>query len=491
MKREEYKHLDGLDLAELISRREVSAADTMQCAVGLAQEFDDKFNILCHERIEESLELSARGAPATRFSGIPFLLKDSGLPARRFPSSIGSRLFADTQYAQNSTLVDRFEKAGLIPFARTRVSELCMAPTTEALANGGPTLNPWDISRSAGGSSGGSAVAVATGVVPLAHGSDGGGSVRIPAACCGIFGFKPSRTLLPLGPNRGESLGGMASDGMLSRTVRDTAALLDAVGGYEPGGPYASPPKRASFLSCTYPSLQSQPLRIGVWREAWEGIAISPECIAAVDETASLLRELGHTVIEATLPDFDYSKFVHAHATVLATNIVLLADARLRQLGRTLEEGDLEPAIADGYEVGKTISGAHYVQAINEFHMVGRKIETGMHGFDIILTPTLTSLPAKLGSLNPFGNFHEFRRKVADYTTFLAILNASGQPAASLPLTWTKAGLPVAVQLVGHFGQDDVVLRLSGELERAAPWLPVLKSKWKTQATQAVAALHG
>lgn len=470
MERSEYLKYDAVGLADLIRRKQVTAGDVMQCAVDLAQDYDNTYHFICHEQYEASLELAKSYQVREHFGGIPFLLKDSGLASVRFPSSLGSRLFENTTYAVNSTLVDRFEHAGLIPFARTRVSELCMAPTTEAFLNSSPTLNPWDVTRSAGGSSGGTGVAVSTGVVPVAHGSDGGGSVRIPAACCGVFGFKPSRTVLPVGPSRGESLAGMATDGVLSRTVRDSAALLDMIRGYEPGGPHASPVYRDSFWASTLPDLKRPFLRVGVLRDAWSGIPVAPECVDAVDYAVALCVSLGHDVVNIDLPALEYDKFVEAHCTVLATTIVLNADAKLSQLQRPLSDDDLEPAIHDGYHVGKSLAACDYANAVSVFHKVGRQIQTAMNGFDILLTPTLTQLPARLGAYQAVGDFRQFREKVAQYATFLAIINASGQPAASVPVYWTPEQLPVGVQLISHFGRDDLVFRLSAELERVAPW---------------------
>lgn len=470
----EYLKLDAVELSERIHRGELSAEHAMRCATHLATLYDEPYGLLCHQQVQTALGQARQGRTQTRFAGVPFLLKDSGLASQRLPSSLGSRLFSNTHYEQDSTLAHRIDQAGLISFARTRVSELCMAPTTEAVCYGTPTRNPWATDRSAGGSSGGAGAAVALGLVPMAHGSDGGGSVRIPAACCGVFGFKPSRGLLPVGPHKGESLGGMATDGILSMTVRDSAAFLDAVCGYEPGGPYASPTHRPSLSDSILPSTDRRRLRIGVWRQAWNGLPIAPECIDAVQASAQLCQTLGHEVFDVPLAPFSYEQFTQAHATMLATAIARSVDAKLQQLGRTLAELDLEPAIADGYRIGQGVSALEYAAAVDCFHAVGRAIEHSMSDCDLILSPALMSLPVKIGTLQATGPFPEFRRRVSEYTTFLAIINASGQPAASIPLHWTAEGIPVATQLIGHFGQDDVVIRLAAELERAAAWFPRL-----------------
>jgi len=470
MHSKDYLAHDGLGLSELLARGETTPAELMECAIGLAREKNPPLHALCYERYDESLAVARDWALRGPFGGIPFLLKDSGLAHTRFPSSIGSRLLNDTTYARNATLADRFEAAGFIPFARTTVPEFCMAPTTEALRNGAPTRNPWDLTRSTGGSSGGAAAAVASGIVPVAHGSDGGGSIRIPASCCGVYGLKASRGRMPMGPFKGEGWGSLATDGVLSRTVRDSAAALDATAGYETGAPYAPPPSP----SASYLSLLDQPvgrLRIAVWRSAFDNIDVAPECVAAVDRIAKLLAEQGHEVIDSTPPDIDYQAFVTAHANVLAANIVLSVETRLALTGAKLGDNDLEPAYREGYDVGKRLEAATYVASVNRFHAIGRTLENYMSGFDIILSPTLTQLPLKLGVLSTQNiGFMDFRRQVSRYGTFVAAINASGQPAASLPGMWTEAGVPVGVQLVGRFGREDLVLQLSAQLEKLVPW---------------------
>lgn len=472
MHTKDYESFDGLALANLLEQGEVTSAELMDCAIALAESRNPGLNLITYPRFDESRRIAADWAPRGPFRGIPFLLKDSGFAHRRFPSSIGSALFNDTTYDHEATVASRFEAAGLIPFARTTVPELCMAGTTEAVRNGGPTCNPWDRTRSAGGSSGGAAAAVAARIVPVAHGSDGGGSIRIPAASCGVFGLKPSRGRVPMGPKRGEGWAGMSTDGVLSRSVRDTAAALDMISGYEPGAPYAAPPKSRPFLDAVREQTH-RPRRVGVLRNAWNGIAIAPECQAAVDHSAALLSALGHEVFEARLPDIDYDGFVHAHGSILASNIVVAVDTRLGLLGRTLRDGDLESVIRDGYDVGKRLDAAAYIDAVSRLHAVGRAFAAAMAGVDVLLTPTLVQLPCKLDylSLNTDGmGFRDYRARAATYSTFLPVVNGAGLPAASLPLWWTDAELPVATQLIGHFGDEDTLLDLSAQLERAAPW---------------------
>lgn len=487
MNLDDYRNLDGLAMAELLEKGETTSHALTRCAIDLAEAWDLTLNAITYPRYEESLDIARDWQPRGAFRGIPFLLKDSGFAHRRFPSSIGSRLFDDTVYPFDATVAGRFEAAGLIPFARSTVSELCMGASTEARRNGAPTRNPWDLGRSVGGSSGGAAAAVAARIVPVAHGSDGGGSIRIPAACCGVYGLKPSRGRVPMGPARGEGWGGMASDGVLSVTVRDTAAAMDAIGGYEPGAPYASPPQPEPYLEVVRRAqrlddatgatggagaLGKGRLRIGILREGWNGIGIAPECDAAVTHAARLLASLGHDVAEARLPVLDYSGFVIAHGNILATNVALAVDTKLKALDRAMRDDDIEPVLAKAYVIGKGLDAATYVDAVQRLHAIGRAFAAAMRDYDLLLTPTLTTLPAELGylALDVDLPFREFRERAAGYATFLAVINAAGLPAASLPLSWTDAGLPVATQLIGHFGREDMVLAVSAQLEALAPW---------------------
>lgn len=471
MQNQEYERHDGLGLAALLRAGEVTSHELMECAIRLARQRAPALNALSYEAFDASIEVARTWTQRGAFGGIPFLLKDSGIASTRLPSSLGSRLFDDMRYTRNSTLVDRFEMAGFIPFARSTVPELCMAPTTEAVRNHGPTRNPWDAGRSAGGSSGGAAAAVAAGIVPVAHGSDGGGSIRIPASCCGLFGLKASRGLVPMGPFRGEGWGGLAVDGVLSRTVRDTAAAMDAIVGAEPGAPYVGPVFEKKLLASVQEGL-NRPLRIGVWRKPFGGLPLAPECLAAVDATAKLCESLGHHVVEMETPAFDYDGFVDAHAEVLAANIVLSVDGHLKALGRSLRDDDLEPAILDGYEMGKSVSASVYASAINRFHAIGRLMDNCLDGFDVLMMPSLVQLPAPLGDLAMTGGFQEFRRRMGRYSTFMALINASGQPAASLPTYWTPNRLPVGTQIVARMGRDDLILQLAAQIEATGIWQP-------------------
>lgn len=469
MTMDEYESLDGLTMAGMIHRREVSPRDLMERAIAAAELCNPALNLLSRTDYDWALERADKAEPRGTFGALPFLLKDSGLASKDFPTNLGSRLFADTKSPIDGTLTERFFADGLIPFGRTAAPEMSMAPTTEAVQNGGPTRNPWNTDHSTGGSSGGAAVAVAVGIVPIAHASDGGGSTRIPAACCGIYGLKASRGLIPFGPVKGEGWGGLASDGVLTRTVRDTAAVMDGIAGPELGAPYASPPRPDSYLALLDRPFD-RPLRIAKWTNAFDDIAIAQDCLDAVTRAEELLVGLGHEVVNAPLPPIDFAKFVEAQIAIMATNVAVSVNTKIQNSDIHGWEKLLEPAILDARNMGQTISAETYVGAINRLHTIARQMAIYLDDYDFVLTPTLTQPPAPLGYLTMNDDFRSFRTKVSSYTTFTAIINASGQPAASMPLHWSAAGLPIGVQLITRFGGEADLLRLSARLEEAAPW---------------------
>ncbi|MET4278959.1 MULTISPECIES: amidase [unclassified Bradyrhizobium] len=473
----EYVMFDGLGLADLLHSQQISPLELMDCALRLSEERNPGLNALCYIDPEMARRTAAQAELKGRFGALPLLLKDSGLPSTSLPTSMGSRLFAgSTPSAVDATIVTRFLADGFLPFGRTTVPEFNMAPTTEAVQNGGPTRNPWDRTRSSGGSSGGAAVAVATGMTPIAHGSDGGGSIRIPASCCGIYGLKPSRGLVPAGPIRGEAWGGLGINGVLTRTVRDAAAVLDGIAGMEPGAPYAAPPVPVSYFALLENNFE-RPLRIAKWTAAFEDIAIAPECIAALDVTETLLTRLGHEVVDAPLPPIEFSQFVKAQIQVLAATVTTTVNGKIRHSSDTGWRERLEPALLDAYELGARLTAEAYALAIDQFHTVGRQMALYMADYDLVLTPTLTQLPTQLGVITTEDDFRSFRQKISRYTAFTAIINASGQPAASLPLHWAEQGLPVGVQLISRFGGEAELLRISAHLESASPWMAKIASK--------------
>lgn len=469
MHNEDYQARDGLGLAALLQAGDVAPVELMGCALDIAAQVNPQINALCHMDPDLGRALARVATLKGHFGALPMLLKDSGLAARGLAHSLGSRLFAGLDIPLDATVTERLVVDGFLPFGRTTTPEFSMAPTTEAKVNGGPTRNPWNLEHSTGGSSGGAAAAVAAGILPVAHGSDGGGSIRIPASCCGLYGLKPSRGLVPSGPSRGEGWGGLAADGVLTRSVRDTAAALDGIAGADPGAPYAAPSGPGSYLAGLDRPFD-RVLRVAMWTRAFDDIPVHPDCIAAVRTAAQVLERLGHEVVEADLPPIAFAKFVKAQIDVMAANAAVLVNGKVRNAPNTSWQALLEPAILDAWEMGRRLSAEDYVLAITRFHTIGRQMESVMTGFDFILTPTLCQPPLPLGQLSTDTDFVTFRTAASRYTTFLAIINASGQPAASLPLHWNADGLPIGVQLVGHFGAEADLLSLSAQIEAARPW---------------------
>jgi amidase/6-aminohexanoate-cyclic-dimer hydrolase len=466
-----YDNYDAIGLAELVKRKQVSAGELLDTAVAQVERLNPTLNAIVHPAYDRARAAIARGLPDGPFTGVPFLLKDLGCEAIGYPTHMGSHFFADYQWTVDSEIWIRLRRAGLVAFGRTTSPELGISPATEAKVYGGPTRNPWNLEHTSGGSSGGSGAAVAAGIVPMAHGSDGGGSVRIPASCCGLFGLKPTRGRLPDGPLQGEGWGGMAIDGVLSRSVRDTAAMLDACHGRDVGAPYDAPHVARPYLE----EIKTPPrrLRIAFCKTTLHGIAIHPECVAAVDAAARLCTELGHEVIEGK-PSFDFDKAVQAWTKVVACGTALSVRLRAQALGREPGPGDIEPATRGAVECANAVSGQDYLQSINVIHATGRQIARFFENHDILITATLAEPPARIGRFamsNP--DFLDYRlgpKGIIHYSPFTSIFNMTGQPAASIPLHWSKDGLPVGTHLAANFGDEATLLKLAAQLEQARPW---------------------
>jgi amidase len=462
---------DALGLADHVKSGDVSAAELLEEAIRRAEVVDPALNVMAIRAYDAARRLAGGSNHAGPFAGVPFLLKDSGAEARDFPTNGGSRLTAGTQWQQDSTVFTRLRQAGLIPFGRTTVPEFCVGPASEAVLYGGPARNPWNLARTAGGSSGGSAAAVAAGVVPAAHGSDGGGSIRIPASNCGLFGFKATRARLPDGPYGGEGWAGMAIEGFLTRSVRDGAALIDCTAGHDQSSPYRAPPLQGSCLGATQRSLKG--LRIGCVTTSFTGKPIHPECEAAVLNAARLLAAMGHNV-EPAVPKARFDAMMLAWCKIVACGMALSVEGALKSRKRALHDDDIEPLARSALEFARTVSGAGYLEAIETIHAFGREMEQAFDDFDILLSATMAEPPAAIGRFShATGDYLDFRMgpgRVFDYSPFCAAFNASGQPAASLPLHMTADGLPVGIHIAAAFGADELVFALSAELERAAPW---------------------
>jgi amidase/6-aminohexanoate-cyclic-dimer hydrolase len=465
---------DAVALAALVARGEASPDELLDAALARVEADDPALGAVVQVAAEAARARIDAGLPDGPLRGVPILLKDLGGEADDIPGNGGSRLTAGTVWPVDSTVVARMRAAGLVIFGRTAAPEGGVGPVTEAALYGAPTRNPWALSRTPGGSSGGAAAAVAAGMVPAAHGSDGGGSIRIPASNCGLFGFKATRALLPDGPYAGEGWAGMAIEGFLTRSVRDMAALLDATAGPEVGAPYPPPPLPSTFAA----ALDRPPrrLRVALCETDFEGRAVHPDCAAAARAAARLLEGLGHRVDEAR-PDADHAGMLRAWTVVVACGTALWVRARVRARGRALEPGDIEPVAEGACAYAATLSGADYLAAVETIHAYGRRMAAFFDRFDALLSPTMAEPPARIGRFAhqrpEFRDFRAYRlgpEGVAAYSPFTAAFNASGQPAASLPLWWSSEGLPIGVQVAMPFGADVALMALCAELEAAAPW---------------------
>lgn len=471
MTQETYLKQDATGLAELVAKGEATPDDLLDIALALSAERNPPLNAVVQQQEDAARQAIRAGLPDGPFRGVPFLLKDLGAEARTYPTNNGSRLFANMRWSYDSEIYLRMQATGLVPFARTTSPELGVGPVTESQVYGGPTRNPWNTNHTSGGSSGGSGAAVAAGIVPAAHGSDGGGSVRIPASSCGLVGYKPTRARLPDGPQSGEGWGGMAIDGFLTRSLRDTAALLDACAGPDLGAPYWAPPMQGTYAQAM--ARDPGKLKVRYSHTTLSGGPLHPECIAAVDKTAALLADLGHEV-EEFRPGFDLG----VEAMMMAwTRIVACGTALTVQ--SKLAGAPLDPALIEGVTRGalayaETISGAEYLASVNEVHAFGRRMARVFLDCDVLVTPTLATPPAVVGQLKPDNeDFVDYRNGpggVFEYSPFTAIFNASGQPAVSLPLHWSADDLPVGVHLAMAFDDDERLMSLCGQIERAAPW---------------------
>ena len=467
----EYDDLDATAMAERVASGETTADALLDAALDRAAAADPRLNALTMMRPDAARAAIAAGLPDGPFTGVPFLLKDLGAEARDFPSNAGSRLTADTRHAYDSALWDRIRATGVVTFGRTTAPEFGIGPATEAAVYGGPTRNPWDATRTPGGSSGGAGAAVAAGIVPMAHGSDGGGSVRIPAACCGLLGFKATRARFPDGPAAGEGWAGMAIDGFLARSVRDAAAMMDACAGADPGAPYVAPPLGEGYLAAT--RCPPGRLRVGLCDTRFDGAAVHPDCAQAVREAGALLEALGHDV-RPTRPDADHDAMIRAWTKIVACGTALAVRQVLARKGRDLRPDDLEGVARGALAYAAGIDGATYLEAVETVHAYGRRMAAAMADVDVLLSATLAEPPARIGRFaHDTEDFEAFRigpDGVFAYSPFCAAFNASGQPAVSVPLHWNADGLPIGVHLAAAYGADETLIALCAQLEGARPW---------------------
>lgn len=465
---ETYREKDGLALGELVRRGQVTTLELLETAITRAEAVNPKINAVIYRAYDQA-RTAARSftSDSQPFAGVPLLLKDITGYCAGMPTRSASSFLPDTPATDDSYIVARLRRAGFIPFAKTNVPEFGLPPVTESKLYG-PARNPWDVNRTPGGSSGGSAAAVAAGVVPVAHASDGGGSIRIPAACCGLVGLKPTRGRNSLGPEIGDLMNGLVTEGVVSRTVRDTASALDATSGYMPGDPYAAPPPARPFLAEV--SAKPRPLRIAFTTQAPYGAILDPAIAAATEATAKLCEQLGHQVTEAGF-DIEAHNVGRSFLTLYGTGLVRTIDAAAKATGREPQPTEFEAMTWNFYERGRKVTGSQYLAAVAHLQNVARSFAGFFETYDVWLTPTLGALPLPVGLINfnaPDAKFTDPR--IAGFVLYNSVYNLSGQPAITLPLQQSKDGLPIGMLFGARYAEESTLLQLAGQLEESCPW---------------------
>ena len=470
---DDLSHLDATAQAALVLAGQASPLELVDAAIERIERVNPELNAVITPLFDQArAQATSPDLPDGPFRGVPFVLKDLSAHSAGDPFHEGMRFLKERGWSEatDTALAARFRAAGLITVGKTNTPELGILPTTEPMAYG-PSRNPWDTSRSTGGSSGGSAAAVAAGLVPMGHANDGGGSIRIPASECGLVGLKPTRARVSSGPEFGDVMGGLTCELVVTRSVRDTAAVLDAVHGMESGDPFAAPTPARPFLD----EVGDDPgrLRIGVMTASPAGaVAVHLECVAAAEAAGRLLESLGHQVDEshpAALDDPDYTgHFITNWAAGAAWNL----DYWSRRTGEEVGAGDVEPLTWALAELGRAASAPQWLAAREWLQVNARQIASWWsEGHDLLLTPTIAEPPPVLGSFDsPADNPLHGLFRAAEVVPFTPPFNGTGQPAISLPLHWSADGLPIGVQLVAAFGREDLLLRVAAQLEAAQPW---------------------
>ncbi|MET2825628.1 amidase [Mesorhizobium shangrilense] len=478
MKLSDYVALDAVALAGLVRSGEVSAGEVVEAAVTAVESINPVINAVTLLDADRALS-AARGCDRqAALPGMPLLVKDTGVDVREWPTTHSSRYFKDAAPRSDSEIARRWRAGGLVLLGKTNTPEFAGDFVTEPGFRG-PTLNPWDLSVTAGGSSGGAAAAVASGMVPVAHGSDIGGSIRVPAACCGVFGLKPTRGLNPVGPDRGEVGGGLYAENVLSRSVRDSAAMLDITGGPEPGSRSRLVKPVPSYLD--WLDSPGERLRIACICRRPDGTPVSPEIEAGFVRAVALLEEMGHTLTEARLPSeadggAEWNLF-------WMSEVARIIHERARETGRMPRPDEIESLSRHALDCSDRASAADYLRANDRAHRACLAMARAFDGFDLIMTPTTACLPPRLGDISGRGvrgsedasdraawDYDAWASRAYGFAPFTEIFNVTGQPAASLPLFQSPCGLPIGIQLAGRWNEDHRLLRISHEMERTTGW---------------------
>ena len=464
---EQYEDFDAIGLAELVRRKEVAAEEVLEAAITRAEARNPALNAIVMELYDFGRQAIADGLPDGPLRGAPYLIKDLGAAMAGIPTTGGSRFMADVVPAEDSETVKRLNAAGLAIFGKTNTCEFGMSITCEPQFYG-PTINPWNAALTPGGSSGGAASAVAARIVPAAHASDGFGSIRVPAACCGLVGMKPTRGRNSFAPSFGERIGGTVAEHTVSRTVRDHAALLDATGGPAEGDPYFAPPPPRPFLE----EVGADPgrLRIAFTYGGATGAKTDDDHRRVLDQTLAVLENLGHIVEEAD-PPISNEESQDIFRTLMAANAAQIIRSHPTK-GRLPEDGEVERVVAATAKRGETVYGHDVFMAQARMHAMGRRMAVFHRGYDVLLTPGLGHLPPKLGWIDMMlDDADEYWDRVAAFSPFTVWFNQTGQPAISLPVGQTGYGFPVSVHAVARFADEATLFRLSGQLEQAMPWI--------------------
>lgn len=466
-KSDDFALLDATAQAGLVRRKEVKAIELVEAAIERIERLNPTLNAVVTPMFGHARVMATGQLPDGPFAGVPFLLKDLLASYAGIRMTSGATLLRDFVPDHDSELVARLKRAGLIILGKTNTPEFGILPTTEPRLFG-PSRNPWNTERTTGGSSGGSAAAVAAGLVPMAHGNDGGGSIRIPASCCGLFGLKPTRARNPLGPDNGDIMSGLVAEHALTRSVRDSAMLLDATSGPDVGDPYWAPPPALPFRQ----EVGAAPgqLRIAFTTEAATGVSLHADCVSAVQDAAALCAELGHEVVEGA-PELDGDLVVRAFMVLWFSGCASILDGIARATGQAPNPNRVEPLTWALYEIGCGQSASDYILAVSTLQSVTRKVARFFVHHDVWLTPTLAEPPVPLGTFdaapeNPLQAFY----RAGEFVPFTPICNVTGQPAMSVPLFWNGDGLPIGTHFVGRFGDEATLFRLAAQLEEARPW---------------------
>ncbi len=463
--------LDATGQAELVRSGEATPAELVEAAIARIERLNPQLNAVIH-RLYDKARADAESAslPHGPFRGVPFLVKDVVCHTAGDPYHCGMRVLKDAGWKEetDTELALRFRRAGFVFVGKTNTPELAFSPTTEPLAYG-PTRNPWNTDLSTSGSSGGAAAAVASGMVAAAHGNDMGGSIRTPASACGLVGLKPTRARTTLAPDFGEFWWALTHEHVLTRSVRDTAGILDATRGAAPGDPYTAPPPSRPYREEV--GVDPGKLRIGIFTRRPGGGTVDAECVRAADDTLRTLEGLGHHV-EDSAPSVLDEADDGSMLAILCASIAYELERWSARIGREIRLDEVEPSTAIAVEMGRATSALRYVAAVESVQAYSRALASWWAGgFDVLVTPTLAKPPWPIGPLGPAGGSGmELLARFNDTSPFCIPFNASGQPAISLPLGWSADGLPIGVQLVAAYGREDVLVRLASQLEEAVPW---------------------